>query len=62
MELKKHIIEKELEIIKAEITNSGKTPELADKISREKLKNLQMIMHYYNKYGSWIPKKKFQMY
>ncbi len=35
--IKKDIIEKELEIIKAEITNSGKTPELADKISKGKI-------------------------
>ena len=36
-EIKKEVIEKELEIIKAEITNSGKTPELADKISKGKI-------------------------
>ena len=35
--IKKEIIEKELEIIKAELTNSGKSAEIADKISNGKL-------------------------
>ncbi len=33
----KNIIDKELEIIKAEITNSGKPPEMAEKISKGKI-------------------------
>ena len=37
VEIKKEIIEKELEIIKAELTNSGKSAEIADKISNGKL-------------------------
>ena len=36
-ELKKDLIEKELEIIKAELANSGKTGELAEKISKGKI-------------------------
>ena len=36
-ELKKDIIDKELEIIKAELTNSGKKGEIADKISKGKI-------------------------
>ena len=35
--IKKEIIDKELEIIKAEITNSGKPPEMVEKISKGKL-------------------------
>ena len=35
--IKKEIIDKELEIIKAEITNSGKPQEMADKISNGKI-------------------------
>ena len=35
--LKKEIIDKELEIIKAEITNSGKPADVADKISKGKI-------------------------
>ena len=32
--IKKEIVNKELEIIKAEITNSGKPPDMAEKISK----------------------------
>ena len=35
----KKIVDKELEIIKAEILNSGKPAEMAEKISKGKLKN-----------------------
>ena len=35
--IKKEIINKELEIIKAEITNSGKPAEMAEKISQGKI-------------------------
>ena len=35
--IKKNIIDKELEIIKAEISNSGKPPEMAEKISKGKI-------------------------
>ena len=35
--LKKEIIDKELEIIKEELINSGKKPDMIDKISRGKL-------------------------
>ncbi len=56
--IKKEIIEKELEIIKAEITNSGKSPEIAEKISKgkiEKFINDNSLLHQV-----WImdPKKK----
>ena len=36
-DIKKEIVDKELEIIKAEITNSGKPAEMADKISKGKI-------------------------
>ena len=36
-DLKKDIIEKEIEIIKAELLNSGKQPEIIDKISKGKI-------------------------
>ncbi len=36
-EIDKKIVDKELEIIKAEITNSGKSQEIADKISKGKI-------------------------
>ena len=36
-EIDKNIIDKELEIIKAEISNSGKPPEMAEKISKGKI-------------------------
>ena len=36
-DLQKEIIDKELEIIKAEIVNSGKQPEMVEKISQGKL-------------------------
>ncbi len=36
-EIDKNIIQKELEIIKAEISNSGKPPEMAEKISKGKI-------------------------
>ena len=35
--IKKSIVDKELEIIKAEITNSGKPAEMAEKISKGKI-------------------------
>ena len=35
--IKKNVIDKELEIIKAEITNSGKPPEMTEKISKGKI-------------------------
>ena len=38
-DIDKTIVDKELEIIKAEIINSGKPVEIADKISKEKLLN-----------------------
>ena len=41
--IKKEIIDKELEIIKAEITNSGKPSNVAEKISQGKLLNLSTI-------------------
>ena len=36
-EIDKKIVDKELEIIKAEIKNSGKPPEMAEKISKGKI-------------------------
>ena len=40
-DIKKEIVDKELKIIKAEIVNSGKPKEIAEKnIKKEKFKNL----------------------
>ena len=35
--LKREVVDKELEIVKAEIANSGKPPEMAEKISKGKI-------------------------
>ena len=56
--LKKEILDKELEIIKAELTNSGKKPEMIDKISQGKINKFISDNTLLNQ--PWIidPKKK----
>ena len=52
------IIEKELEIIKAEITNSGKPAEMADKISKGKIAKFINDNTLLNQIWIMDPKKK----
>ena len=54
----KTIIEKELEIIKAEITNSGKAQELVDKISKGKIEKFLNDNSLLNQIWIMDPKKK----
>ena len=56
--IKKDIIEKELEIIKAEITNSGKPAEVADKISKGKISKFINDNTLLNQMWIMDPKKK----
>ena len=52
------IVEKELEIIKAEITNSGKPSEVADKISKGKISKFLNDNSLLNQIWIMDPKKK----
>ena len=54
--LKKEIIDKELEIIKAEIINSGKR-KIAKKFPKAKFQNSLMITHLWINHGLWILNK-----
>ena len=56
--LKKEIIDKELEIIKAEITNSGKPQEVAEKISKGKIAKFINDNTLLNQIWIMDPKKK----
>ena len=56
--IKKEIIDKELEIIKAEITNSGKPQEMADKISKGKIAKFISDNTLLNQIWIMDPKKK----
>ena len=56
--IKKEIIDKELEIIKAEITNSGKPQEMADKISKGKIAKFINDNTLLNQIWIMDPKKK----
>ena len=56
--LKKEIIDKELEIIKAEIINSGKPQEIADKISKGKISKFISDNTLLNQIWIMDPKKK----
>ena len=56
--IKKEIIDKELEIIKAEITNTGKPPEMADKISKGKIAKFINDNTLLNQIWIMDPKKK----
>ncbi len=57
-EIKKEIIEKELEIIKAEIVNSGKPSDMADKISKGKIAKFVNDNTLLNQIWIMDPKKK----
>ena len=54
----KNIIDKELEIIKAEITNSGKPAEMAEKISKGKISKFLNDNSLLNQLWIMDPKKK----
>ena len=56
--IKKEIIDKELEIIKAEIANSGKPQEMVDKISKGKLSKFLNDNSLLNQFWIMDPKKK----
>ena len=56
--IKKEIIDKELEIIKAEITNAGKPLEMADKISKGKIAKFVNDNTLLNQIWIMDPKKK----
>ena len=56
--VKREIIEKELEIIKAEVVNSGKTKELAEKISKGKIEKFINDNTLLNQVWIMDPKKK----
>ena len=55
---KRQIIDKELEIIKAEITNSGKPAEMAEKISKGKISKFINDNTLLNQIWIMDPKKK----
>ena len=57
-DIDKNIIEKELEIIKAEITNSGKPAEMAEKISKGKISKFLNDNSLLNQVWIMDPKKK----
>ena len=57
-EIKKEIIDKELEIIKAEITNSGKPADMAEKISKGKIAKFVNDNSLLNQVWIMDPKKK----
>jgi len=54
----KLVVDKELEIIKAEITNSGKTAEIAEKISKGKILKFLNDNSLLNQIWIMDPKKK----
>ena len=56
--IKKELVEKELEIIKAEITNSGKPPDMAEKISKGKITKFINDNTLLNQIWIMDPKKK----
>ena len=56
--IKKEIIDKELEIIKAELTNSGKKGDIADKISKGKINKFISDNTLLNQIWIMDPKKK----
>ena len=58
----KKIVEKEMEIIKAEIINSGKPAEMAEKISQGKISKFMNENSLLNQLWIMDPKKKFLTY
>jgi elongation factor Ts len=57
-DISKDIVEKELEIIKAEITNSGKPADMVDKISKGKISKFLNDNSLLNQMWIMDPKKK----
>ena len=57
-DIDKKVVEKELEIIKAEILNSGKPAEMADKISKGKISKFLNDNSLLNQIWIMDPKKK----
>ena len=57
-DIKKEIIDKEIEIIKAEIINSGKPAEMAEKISKGKIEKFISENTLLNQVWIMDPKKK----
>ncbi len=57
-DIKKEIVDKELEIIKEEIINSGKPPEMAEKISKGKISKFLNDNSLLNQIWIMDPKKK----
>ena len=60
--IKKSIVDKELEIIKAEITNSGKPAEMAEKISKGKISKFLNDNSLLDQLWIMDPKRKFQIF
>ena len=60
--IKKEIIDKELEIIKAEITNSGKPAEMVEKISKGKISKFINDNTLLNQIWIMDPKKSFRYF
>ena len=58
----KSLVEKEKEIIKAEILNSGKPSNIVDKISKGKISKFLDDNSLLNQIWIMDPKKKFQMF
>ena len=56
------IIEKEMEIIKAEVINSGKPADMAEKISKGKISKFLNDNSLLNQIWIMDPKKKFRIY
>ena len=56
--IEKSLVDKELEIIKAEITNSGKPAEMAEKISKGKISKFLNDNSLLNQIWIMDPKKK----
>ena len=61
-EIDKTIVDKELEIIKAELLNSGKPQEMIEKISKGKISKFLNDNSLLNQIWIMDPKKKFQIF
>ena len=60
--INKKVVEKELEIIKAEITNSGKPADIVEKIAQGKLNKFLNDNSLLNQIWIMDPKKKYQIF
>ena len=61
-DIDQNIVNKELEIIRAEIKNSGKPDNMVDKISQGKISKFLNDNSLMDQIWIMDPKKKFQMY